>query len=58
MHSQFVYLCMSACYSDFSMVTKNQVLAIAVQAQHDNVSNLDFYIIKALFTIDGVICLP
>ena len=35
-----VYPYMYVCNLDFSKVAKNQVLAKAVQAQHDNISNL------------------
>ena len=52
----YVYIC----NSNFLKVTKNQALANAVQAQHNNILNLIVldYWIKALFSSYGMICSP
>ena len=58
--NRFVYLCvyLYVCNLDFSKVAKNQVLANAVWAQRDNISNLIVLdlLIRALFSNYGMNC--
>ena len=55
--SRFVYLCICVYVRnlDFSEVAKNQALVNAVQAQHDNISNLIVLDYCDLLTLNTVV---